>query len=88
MRAKLHKNQGAIADYTVVIDMADSPKDLRAMALYNRALVYHAIANESAATVDLKRVLNMHEAAEFVKTEARRKLVRMERAEQRLDTRS
>ena len=87
MRAKLHKNQAAIADYSAVIDLADVPADIRAMALYNRALVYHAAASEADAIDDLQKILEMADAAEHVKTEARRKLVRMERTSGRVEAR-
>ena len=85
LRAKLHKNQAAIADYTTVIDMAGVRADIRAMALYNRALVYHATGSESDAIDDLNKVLEMANVAENVKTEAQRKLVRMERSARRTD---
>ena len=87
MCAKLHKNQAAIADYSAVIDMADVPAGIRAMALYNRALVYHAMASESGAIDDLRKILEMADAAEHIKTEARRKLVRMERSSGRVEAR-
>lgn len=83
MRAKVQKHQAAIDDYTVVIDKADAPGNLRAMALYNRALVYHAEGSESHAIGDLNQVIGMAEAAERVKTEARRQLVRMKRKHDR-----
>lgn len=80
MRAKLHNNQAAIADYTAVVEMAGIPAEVRAMALYNRALVYHASADEANAVDDLNRVLEMPDVAENIKTEVRRKIVRMNRA--------
>jgi hypothetical protein len=86
MRAKLHKWWAALDDYTVVIDMAETPSNVRAMALYNRALVYRALDNESDAVDDLNRVLRMAGVAERIKAEARRKLVRMERASDRLNS--
>lgn len=61
--------------------------DIRAMALYNRALVYHAASRDACAINDLKQVLAMTDAANEVKTEARRKLVRMERSSSRVDAR-
>jgi len=79
MLAKLHKNQAAIADYTAVLDIPGVTAGLRAMVLYNRALVHHANAHESKAIDDLNRVLEMADAGGRVKMEARRKLVRMER---------
>jgi hypothetical protein len=87
MQARLHKNQGAIADYTAVIELADVTGPLRAMALYNRALVHHATGNDAGAIQDLNRILEMTEVASDVKTAARRKLIRMERASSRVRAR-
>ena len=78
--ANLHHNEAALANYTAVIDGADTPPDLRAMALYNRAVVYAATNNDSQAVDDLETLLEMAGAAPNVKTEARRKLVRMRRS--------
>lgn len=80
MRAKLHMDQAALTDYTAVIDMAGVAADLRSMALYNRALVYHTTGSEADAIDDLNKILDMADACGRVKTEARRKLLRMERA--------
>jgi hypothetical protein len=82
-RAKLHKHMAAIDDYTAVIDMVDAPGNVRAMALYNRALVNYAKGSESDAISDLNQVTGMAEAAERVKTEAQRQLVRMKRRHER-----
>ena len=84
-RARLHKHQAAIDDYTVVIEMVEAPGSLRAEALYNRALVYNAADRESDAISDLNRVMEMVETAERVMTEARRQLVRMKRTHDRED---
>lgn len=84
-RAKSRKYEAALADYTAAIDMPDVSGDIRAMALYNRALVYHTAGRDACATNDLNQVLAMADAASDVKTEARRKLVRMERASIRVD---
>jgi hypothetical protein len=82
-RAKLHKHTAAIDDYTSVIDLKGAPGDVRAMALYNRALVYYAKGNESDAMSDLNQVMGMAAAGERVRTEARRQLVRMKRTRER-----
>lgn len=87
VRAKLHKNHAAVADYSAVVDLEGVSADVRAMALYNRSLVYHATAHESKAIDDLNQILEMADIAENLKTEARRKLVRMERTSNRADTR-
>ncbi len=78
-RAVSHDNQGAIEDYTATISLADIPSDLKAMALFNRALVYSAAGENDKATVDLQVVLAMAEPLVNVKCEARRKLGRMQR---------
>ena len=78
-RAKKHDHQGAIDDYTAIISLPDTSASMKAMALYNRALTYAAVADESQALADLSAVLSMPEAPVSVRTEARRKLVRMQR---------
>jgi regulator of sirC expression with transglutaminase-like and TPR domain len=82
-RARKHDHQGAIADYTATIDIPATPPDVRAMALYNRALVYDAVDEESLAIEDLNLILTMPAAHANVKTEAKRKLVRIERRAQK-----
>lgn len=77
--AKLRDSELALADYTAVIEMEGATADMRAMALCNRALVHDAGADEEQAADDLNSVLEMPDASGKIKTEARRKLVRMER---------
>lgn len=84
-RAKLHKNEAAIDDYTAVIEMENAPASVRAMALYNRALVYKSLGRESEAIDDLSQVTGMAGVAERVRTEAKRQLVRMKRTHERDD---
>jgi tetratricopeptide (TPR) repeat protein len=79
LKSKAHEHQGAIEDYTSAIGMQHAPPDVRAMALYNRALVYSAAGEDAKATADLNAVLAMTQDLLHVKTEARRKLVRMQR---------
>jgi hypothetical protein len=85
--AQQHNHQQAIADYTHVVDMAAVPADLRSMALYNRALVYDAISETRNAITDLRSVLDMNGTSTQVRTEAHRKLVRMERSLERIEPR-
>ena len=77
--AKLHDHPAAIADYTQVIELAEAPPKIRAMALFNRALVHSSTENKLEAINDLRSLLEMVEAPAEVKTEAQRKLVRMDR---------
>jgi hypothetical protein len=78
-RAHRQDHQGAIDDYGVTIDMPNGPPDVKAMALFNRALVYAADGDDAEATDDLNMVLAMAKTPPDVKTEARRKLERMKR---------
>ena len=78
-RVKSQDHEGAIGDYTAMIGMLDTPADMKAMALYNRALAYTATGEEPKAAEDLKLILAMQGALANVKTEARRLLVRMQR---------
>ncbi|MBC8868408.1 MAG: hypothetical protein H8E44_03270 [Planctomycetes bacterium] len=78
-KAKKHDRKGAIDDYTDTIDMRDVPPDVKAMALYNRALVHTAVTHNPQAIDDLNAILAMAEPLDNVKTAARQKLVRMER---------
>jgi len=77
--AMKHDRKGARDAYTAAIDMRDAPADLRAMALYNRALLFGA-SNEIPKTIqDLDAVLAMTAAPHKVKSAARQKLDRMQR---------
>lgn len=72
-------HQGAIDDYTMTIGLPDAPADVKAMALYNRALVFAAAREDPRAMEDIDAVLAMQRAPTNVKTEARRMLVRIQR---------
>jgi hypothetical protein len=77
--AMKHDQKGARDAYTAAIDMRDAPTDLRAMALYNRALLYADVNEFPKATQDLNAVLAMTVAPHQVKSAARQKLDRMRR---------
>lgn len=79
-KAKRHDHQGAIVAYTKAIGMPDIPADVRAMALFNRALVHVADGDEDKGVVDLDAVLAMNAALMNinVRTMARQKLARIE----------
>jgi hypothetical protein len=83
LRAKRHKHSQAVEDYSAVIEMPHVPPDVRAMALYNRALVHAAAGDEARAAGDLREVLAAGGSPENVKTAARQKLVRMDRQHRR-----
>jgi len=71
--------EGAIADYTSVIDLKGAPEDVIAMALFNRALAYSRERDDTKATADLDRVLSMSGATQHVIDAAHEKLHRMKR---------
>jgi hypothetical protein len=77
-RARKHDHPRAIDDYTATIAMPDVPSDVKAMVLYNRALVHVAAGDDGRGIDDLDAVLAMDEALVNVKTMARQKLARME----------
>lgn len=77
-KAKKHDHQGAIDDYTMTIDMPDTPPNVKAMVLYNRALVYVATGDFSKGVDDLDAVMAMDEAPASVKIRARQKLAKRE----------
>jgi hypothetical protein len=76
-KAEKHDHQGALQDYDAAIQTSGSPADVRAMALYNRALVFAAIGENGKATEDLEFVLAMEESFVNIKTMAKQKLARM-----------
>ena len=65
-------------DYTATISMSGVPPDVKAMALFNRALILAADGENLSAIADLNVVLAIAETQ--TKSEPRRrKLVRMDR---------
>jgi hypothetical protein len=69
----------AMDAYTAAIEMREAPADLKAMTLYNRALLYGAANQVPKAIQDLDAVLTMAGAPNKVKSAARQKLDRMQR---------
>lgn len=78
-RASDRDLEGAIADYTEVIEMGKAPTDLKAMALMNRALAFSRSGDDEEARSDLDKVLAMPDAGAQVKAAATEKLHRMKR---------
>jgi hypothetical protein len=71
--------EGAIDDYTAVVEMKGAPPDVIAMALLNRALAYSRVHDDAKATIDLDRVIAMPGATQQVIDAAHEKLHRMKR---------
>ena len=76
-KAGKHKLQGAIKDYTAVINMPDVHCEVKSMALYHRALIHLELGDDWKAAGDFDAVLAMEEALINVKTMARQKLAGM-----------
>lgn len=76
-KAKKGDSSGAIDDYTLAINAAETSPDVRAMALYNRALMHSGSGNDTEAASDLHIILDMKQDLPRIKTEARRRLVRI-----------
>jgi adenine C2-methylase RlmN of 23S rRNA A2503 and tRNA A37 len=87
VRARRKDHGEALANYTAAIDAADVPPDVKAMALYNRALVHVATGNDAKGIDDLDAVLAMDGAMVIVnvKTMARQKLAKMESRNRKSD---
>jgi hypothetical protein len=77
-RTEKHDQQGAMEDFTAAIESPGAPNDLRAMALYNRALLFAAADKSSEAVDDLNAVLAMADPLREIKLAARRRLDRMQ----------
>ena len=70
---------GAISDYSEVVDMKGAPEDVVAMALLNRALAYSRAHDDDKAAEDLDRVIAMPGATKQILDAAHEKLHRMKR---------
>jgi hypothetical protein len=78
-KAKRENWDGAIADYTAVVDSPNASDELKAMARFNRALAYSQQGALGAAESDLRAVLAMSDAPAHIATAAREKLARWEK---------
>ena len=76
-RAKLRDIDGAITNYTRVMNLEDVPSDVKAMAQFNRALAYSSARKYDKATDDLDGVLAMPNIPPKVKNAAKVKRERM-----------
>ena len=68
---------GAIDAYTCAIELPNAPDDVKAMALYNRALVFAAHGAVDKALVDLHAVMELPALLTMIKLAARRRLERL-----------
>jgi hypothetical protein len=78
VRAEKHDMKGAMAAYTAAIELPDAPDDVKAMALYNRALLLAAAGNTQLALADLKIIMDSPISQRDIKVAARRRLDRLQ----------
>jgi hypothetical protein len=78
-KAKKENWDGAIADYTAVVDSGGASDELKAMAYFNRALAHSKQGNNDAAEADLRAVLAMTGAPASIAHAAKEKLARWEK---------
>ena len=79
-KARKHDHKGAIEDYTAAINTPNVAANVKAMAQYNRALVYLATKDVAKAASDLNLILAMKATLTNIKSMARQKLMRLEGA--------
>ena len=77
---------GAIADYSAAIREPNIPTDVKAMALYNRALAYSAIHEDAKSAEDLAAVLEMPRLPQNIKTQAHQRRERIRRRNENTDS--
>jgi tetratricopeptide (TPR) repeat protein len=75
--AESKDSAGALEAYTSAIDLPGVPADVKAMALYNRALVLAANGAVDQALADLEIVLELPVPLHVIKLAARRRLERL-----------
>jgi hypothetical protein len=77
-RAEKQDSQGALDAFTAVIERLDAPDDVKAMALYNRALIFASSGKTDKASADLKVVMALPIPSNGVKLAAKRRLERLQ----------
>lgn len=75
--AEKQDSQGAMSAYTTAIEHAEATDDVKAMALYNRALLFAAEGKTDQALADLEAVMDMPVPLREIKLAARRRLERL-----------
>jgi hypothetical protein len=77
-RTKMHDVEGALNEFTLAIETADAPVDVKAMALYNRALLFADAEDHAKAVADLTAVLTAASPLPEIKRAAKRRLERIQ----------
>jgi hypothetical protein len=79
VKANCRDYKGAIADYSAAIESPEIPPDVKAMAIYNRALAYSAIHQDDKAADDLAMVLATPDLPDNIRTAAQQRRERIRR---------
>jgi tetratricopeptide (TPR) repeat protein len=74
--AKAKRPEKALAIYDSLI-AADSRSEVKARALFNRALAHSSLNDDEKALADLEQVLAMHDIPENVQNAAKAQLLRV-----------
>ena len=79
-QARRHDYEGALTSYTAAIELLGIPADVKAMALFNRALAHVADGEDSKGVSDLEAVLAMdgEMITVNIKKKKKKKLARIE----------
>jgi hypothetical protein len=77
-RAEKQDADGAMAAYTSVINLDRAPEDVKAMALYNRALLFAAQGDSRKEAADLNAIMAMPIRVRGVTAAAKRRLERLQ----------
>jgi hypothetical protein len=78
-KARKEDFQGAVADYTAIVESPKFPPDLKAMALFNRALAWTFLKDTAKAVSDLEAVLALPGAPSNVLSATKERLNRLKR---------
>jgi hypothetical protein len=84
-RTEKRDSKGAMDAYTSAIERPGAPDDVKAMALYNRALLFAAEENTVRALADLQAIMKMPSPLRDVKVAARRRLERLQHRQESAD---
>jgi hypothetical protein len=85
-RDKKGNSDGAIAAYSSTISAANAPDYVKAMALYNRALLFAARGENNKAAADLNAIMVMPTSVRGVTDAAKRRLERLQRRKDAAET--
>lgn len=85
-RDKKGDSEGAMAAYSEAINLEAIPDDVKAMALYNRALLFAAKGEPDNAAADLNAIMAMPSPVRGVTDAAKRRLERLQRRQDAADS--